>query len=135
MDLVDDTFVVARPEVVAAVVHDPGRWREWWPDLRLAVFMDRGLQGLRWSVTGALVGSCELWLEPFGDGVVVHHYLRVDLPSGGGSPRQADRLRRRRAVAWKVAVNALKDELEGGRAAGEPRSDPVKASPGPAEET
>ena len=118
VDLIDETYVVAAPEAVAAAVHDPARWRQWWPDLALTVFMDRGLDGIRWSVSGALNGSAELWLEPVGDGVLVHHYLRVDPPSPVRSPA---RLRRRHALAWKRSVNALKDELERGREPGLPR--------------
>ncbi len=129
MDLVDETFVVAHPEVVAAVVHDRDRWRAWWPDLDLTVFMDRATSGLRWTATGALVGSLELWLEPVRDGVVVHLYLRADPPQPVDR-RRADRLRRRRALDWKVSVNALKDELEAGRRPGEPR---VKDPVGPAD--
>jgi hypothetical protein len=130
VDLVDETYVVAAPDAVAAAVHDRARWRDWWPDLELTVFMDRGLAGIRWSATGPLVGSSELWLEPVGDGVLVHYYLRVD-PGGalrpGRSPdRWADRIRRRHALAWKRSVNALKDELEVGRRPGEPR---VAAAP------
>ncbi len=129
VDLVDETFVVAAPDEVGRVVHDPARWRTWWPDLDLTVFMDRGVAGIRWSVTGALNGSTELWLEPVGDGVVVHYFLRAQglgrEPVGAAARRRdaraADRLRNRRAVAWKRCANALKDELEGGRAAGEPR--------------
>jgi hypothetical protein len=118
VDLIDETYIVAAPEAVSAAVHDPARWRKWWPDLALTVFMDRGLVGIRWSVTGALNGSAELWLEPVGDGVLVHHYLRVDPP---GPVRSPDRLRRRHALAWKRSVNALKDELEQGRQPGLPR--------------
>ncbi len=129
VDLVDETFLVAAPEAVAQVVHDPARWRQWWPDLELTVFMDRGAAGIRWSVTGALTGSTELWLERVGDGVVLHYYLRADdgapAPVGARAGRRAaragDRLRDRRAVAWKRCANALKDELEGGRAPGTPR--------------
>ncbi len=135
VELVDETFVVADPAAVAAAAHDPGRWRGWWPDLELTVFMDRGEAGLRWSVTGALVGSNELWLEPCGDGVLVHYYLRAD-PAGRTSPgsaRLADRIRHRHALAWKRSVNALKDELEEGRRPGDPRT--VKAPAGGAEET
>lgn len=132
VDLVDETFVVAAPEEVAAVVHDPARWARWWPDLDLTVFMDRGTAGIRWSVTGGLYGSTEIWLEPVLDGVVVHYYLRADDGEPGasarsdpGSPRSrrvSDRLRDRRARAWKRSVNALKDELEAGRAPGLPRA-------------
>ena len=133
MDLVDETFVVAAPEVLAAVAHDPARWTQWWPDLRLTVFMDRGEAGIRWSVTGALVGSTELWLEPVLDGVLVHYYLRAEEPDRPTSDdrarerRAGDRLRDRRARAWKRSVNRLKDELERGREPGEPR-EPVTRS-------
>ena len=40
--------------------------------------MDRGLDGIRWSVTGRWAGSLEIWLEEVGDGVLVHHYARLD---------------------------------------------------------
>ena len=142
VDLVDETYLVAAPDVVADAVHDRTRWRAWWPDLELTVFMDRGPAGIRWSVTGALVGSSELWLEPFADGVLVHYYLRVDPADprrvGRSQDRWADRVRRRHATAWKQAVNAFKDELEGPRRPGEPRlaaaDDKVKPPPGTAED-
>lgn len=109
IDLVDDTFVVAPPEQVAAVVADPQRWRAWWPDLRLTTTRDRGLKGRQWRVDGALVGTAEVWLEPWGDGVVVHWFLRCE-PT---DPRVAvGPERRRRVQAWKRVVHALKDGLE-----------------------
>ena len=132
VNLVDETFVVVERTRIAAVVADPIRWRAWWPGLSLTVFMDRGLDGIRWSVTGDLVGSCEIWLEAVADGVLVHFYLRADptvpgaptrpraLPASSRGRREIDRLRRRQALAWKRAVWALKDELEGDRRAGEP---------------
>jgi hypothetical protein len=132
VDLVDETYVVASRTRIAAVVADPARWRQWWPTLDLVVFMDRGLDGVRWSITGELVGSAEIWLEAQGDGVLVHYYLRGE-PTVPGSPataralpesargrREMDRLRRRHAIAWKQVVWALKDEMEGGRRPGEP---------------
>lgn len=130
VDLVNETFIVAAPAAVAASIHDPELWRRWWPDLELTVFADRGAAGLRWTVTGALVGSAELWLEPWGDGVIVHHYLRAD-PTRPGSPtepqhlrrRRLDRLRRTQAVRSKGHILALKDELEAGRATGTGRAD------------
>jgi hypothetical protein len=128
VDLIDETYVVAAPEAVAEAVHDRERWARWWPGLALTVFMDRGEKGIRWSVTGALVGSAELWLEPFGDGVVVHYYLRVDPARAVRSP---DRVRKRQALDWKRHVNRLKDELEGGRPPGEPG---VKKNPAAADE-
>ena len=131
VDLVDETYIVADREVLAAIVHDPQRWRRWWPDLDLTVFMDRGPAGIRWSVLGALSGSAELWLEPVGDGVVVHYYLRASAPGRGGAGarsaraawRHGDQVRHRRALAWKRSVNALKDELEGDRRPGEPAAE------------
>jgi hypothetical protein len=94
--------------------------------------MDRGDSGMRWTVTGDLVGSCEVWLEPYGDGVIVHYYLRAE-PTRRGSrtepvdtrPARARRLAvrvgREHTARWKSLINALKDELEAGRAVGEPR--------------
>ena len=132
VDLVDETYVVAERTRLAAVVADPARWRQWWPSLELAVFMDRGLDGLRWSITGELVGSAEVWLEPHGDGVIVHYFLRGEptspgspstprtLPSSARGRREMDRLRRQHAVAWKRVVWSLKDEMEGDRRPGEP---------------
>jgi hypothetical protein len=129
VDLVDETFVVADRALLAALVADPARWRGWWPDLDLTVFMDRGQDGIRWSVAGAWTGSLEIWLEPVADGVLVHHYARLDRP-GVPEPaagdvagwRRASRERARRARAWKRSVWSLKDELEAGRAPGMPRT-------------
>ena len=133
IDLVDDTFVVAAPEQLAAVVADPRRWRQWWPDLRLTCTRDRGVKGQQWRVAGALQGTAEIWLEPWADGVLVHFYLRCDPPTAGGRGRDGvERERRRRAQAWKRAVHALKDDLETGRAPGEPR---VKPDPPSADDT
>lgn len=114
VDLVDDVFVVAAPVMAARAVADPCRWRRWWPDLRLTVTRDRGVKGQQWAVGGALVGTAEIWLEPWGDGVLVHHYLRAD-PPVVRPERWLRRERRRRALSWKRSVHALKDELESGR--------------------
>jgi hypothetical protein len=123
VDLADEAYVVADPDLVAAAVADPARWPRWWPDLVLSVREARGRKGVRWTVAGALVGSSEIWLEPVRDGVVVHYFLRADLPAGAAPlpPGRAERLRRARTTAWKRSVNALKDELEGDRRLGEPR--------------
>lgn len=130
VDLVDETFIVASPQRLAAIVADPQYHRRWWPDLELTVFMDRGLQGQRWSVTGALIGSAEIWLEEYADGCIVHHYLRGEPSTDGRTPqpwpdtpkgwRQAAADRARRAKAWKRSIWALKTELEGDRPPGVP---------------
>jgi len=158
VDLIDETYLVADPATLAARLQDPSLWRAWWPDLELSVFQDRGVQGLRWTVTGRLVGSSEIWLEPFRDGVVLHYYLRAELTRRGsdtdvlgGRPgsvrRRSLAAGRRHAAELKRAVNALKDELEALRPIGCPRPDvepvppgestpaatPVKSAPPPAE--
>ncbi|HSV64825.1 MAG TPA: polyketide cyclase / dehydrase and lipid transport [Mycobacteriales bacterium] len=117
----DETFLVAEPAAVAAVLHEPSRWREWWPDLRLSVFQDRADQGIRWTVAGALVGSMEVWLEPFGDGVLLHHYLRADPAGRRVSPRRAGQELRRRQRHAKRVFWRVKDELEGDRRPGAAR--------------
>lgn len=130
MDVVDETFVVAPPAELAPRLRDPALWRRWWPRRELAVFMDRGDSGVRWSVTGDAVGSCEVWVEGFGDGSIVHYFLRVDPTRRGsrtepltGRParlaRRYRRLARDEAMTWKALVNRLKDEVEAGRAVGE----------------
>lgn len=130
VDLVDEAFVVAPRELLAGIVADPQSWQRWWPDLNLSVFMDRGLAGHRWSMTGALVGSLEIWIEPFADGCILHHYLRGEPSDDGRTPkpwpdtpsgwRAAAAERGKRATAWKASVWELKYRLEGDRPAGVP---------------
>lgn len=106
--------------VVAAVVGEPERWLAWWPELRCEVYRDRGLKGRQWRVTGALLGTAEMWLEPVRDGVVLHWFLRAE-PAGPLSPRRLARERHRWIARWTRDVASLKDELERGRVVGEPR--------------
>ncbi len=113
------------PEVLVAEFAAPARWRTLWPDLDLQVVTDRGAAGLRWTVTGALVGSMEVWLEPVLDGTLLHYFLRADPPGPNGTPapaapRQAAAEARRRQRAAKAIAFACKDRLEAGRAPGEP---------------
>lgn len=116
----DETFIAADPARIAAAVHRPECWQAWWPDLRLAVTEDRGAAGVRWSVSGPLEGTTEVWIEPRADGAVVHYYLRADR-TGRGSARLR-RERRVRGRAGRRAMWALKDDLERGRPVGEPPS-------------
>jgi hypothetical protein len=110
-DLVEETFVAARPAAVVARAREPRFAAALWPDLTLTVTGDRGDEGLRWAVTGPMTGSCEVWLERTGDGVLVHAYLRTAMPL-----REAHRrARHAKRVLW-----ALKDELEAGREPGTP---------------
>jgi hypothetical protein len=119
LDLVDETFIAVPPKVVANVFAEPTAWRRFWPDLVLDVYADRGDEGIRWTVRGAVVGTMEVWLEPILDGTVLHYFLRVDLPR----PLRPARLRRehtRRQLAAKTLALGLKAELENGRPPGCP---------------
>ncbi|MDP9116204.1 MAG: polyketide cyclase / dehydrase and lipid transport [Actinomycetota bacterium] len=119
IDIVDSTWICARPAVVAAVVAEPANWRRWWPDLELTVDEWRGDRGVRWTVprsADGLRGSMEVWLEQALDGVVLHYFLRLDPPDGArlsraGAVRRATMHRRRiKRIFW-----SLSDELDPGR--------------------
>ncbi|MFD7657036.1 polyketide cyclase / dehydrase and lipid transport [Actinosynnema sp. NPDC059797] len=117
VDVVDETFLAVPPAVVAAAFAEPASWRGFWPDLTLDVYADRGIQGLRWTVGGALVGTMEVWLEPVLDGTLLHYFLRADLP-GDPSPGRVRREVRRRQLAAKEVSLGLKTTLEAGRPPG-----------------
>jgi hypothetical protein len=138
VDVVDETWFAVPARVLAAVFAQPQSWPQIWPDLRLELFADRGEQGMRWTVTGALVGSMEVWLEAVQwagtgadqldneePGTVVHYFLRADAPGPDGTPQplpprraRAETARRHRGA--KRFALTLKRHLEGGRAPGEP---------------
>lgn len=125
VDVVDETFLAVPPRRVAAELAGPARWRALWPDLDLEVVTDRGPAGVRWTVTGALVGSMEVWLEPVLDGTVLHYFLRADPPGPDGlpapaAPRRGAAEARRRQRRAKAVAFGLKARLEAGREAGEP---------------
>ncbi len=120
VDVVDETFLAVPPSVVAAAFAAPSSWRAFWPDLELDVYADRGDEGLRWTVGGALVGTMEVWLEPMLDGTLVHYFLRADPPAGSFTPRTALREVQRRQLAAKSVALGLKLTLEDGRLAGCP---------------
>lgn len=122
VDVIDETFLAVPRERVAAEFAARGRWPSYWPDLRPEVAHDRGPAGIRWTVTGALTGTMEVWCEDVLDGTVLHFFLRAD-PTGvrdgrthGRRWNRAEADRRHRA--FKAHAFALKRRLEGGRPAG-----------------
>lgn len=133
IDIADDTVIYASTAQLIQIIREQSTWVQWWPDLKLEVYGDRGEKGLRWTVTGALVGSSEIWLEsvqsaPTAEAAtIVHYYLRAN-PTRSGSAVQARsvtnspreqreiyKLRERHVLAWKRTVWALKDSLENSR--------------------
>ncbi|NLG47024.1 hypothetical protein [Gordonia sp. (in: high G+C Gram-positive bacteria)] len=125
IQVADEVFVAAAPSLAGAVVGDRGRWRQWWPDLRLTVVEDRGDQGMRWTVTGPLTGTMEIWCEQCMDGFILHYYLHAEpvdpLPT---DPRECMDLlaevNRVRRIAGKEMSFHVKWLLEGDREAGAP---------------
>lgn len=121
IQVADETFVAAAGAVVGPVIADPARWRRWWPDLRLEVVEDRADKGIRWTVTGALTGTMEIWLEPVLDGVVLHYFLHAE-PSGAAAWHVAKmnlaKLNHARRVAGKNMAFEVKTELERSRQVG-----------------
>ncbi|HYN28626.1 MAG TPA: hypothetical protein VES95_01960 [Dermatophilaceae bacterium] len=113
VDVADDTFVRAAPAVLRAVLDVEGATEVLWPHLApfLTVLRDRGTKGMRWQLSGPLVGECEVWLEPVADGTVVHHYVRGRLT--GTRPR-ARRWSDAHVRRWKRTVHRVKDVLEDG---------------------
>jgi hypothetical protein len=119
VDVVDETFLAVPPPVVKAAFSDQRSWRAFWPDLTLEVYADRGAEGLRWTVRGALTGTMEVWLEPMLDGTLLHYFLRADLPATS-RPKDVRREITRRQLAAKVIALDLKTVLEDGRRPGCP---------------
>ncbi len=123
LDIVDETFLVVPPSTVAAAFAEPRSWSRYWPDLVLEVYTDRGDEGLRWTVRGALIGTMEVWLEPVLDGTLLHYFLRATPAGPDGEPLalQVRDLRRefdRRSRAAKAIALGLKEVLEDGREPG-----------------
>jgi ribosome-associated toxin RatA of RatAB toxin-antitoxin module len=121
LDISCDDLVVADPAYVAERLGSDTLWREWWPELTLTPTERRGLEGVRWAVTGAAIGTAEWWLEQVRDGVVVHWYLRVD-PREPVRGRALERLQERYVARYRDHLWRFKDDVEAGRAAGERRT-------------
>lgn len=121
IQVADETFVAMDGATVGAAVSQPARWGRWWPDLRLTVVEQRGDQGIRWTVTGALTGTMEIWLQPMLDGVLLHYFLHTE-PSGAAAWQLAKmnlvKMTHQRRVAGKRMAFEIKTELERARPVG-----------------
>jgi hypothetical protein len=121
IQIADETFVAADPVEVGMAVGDPANWRRWWPDLRLTVVEDRGEAGHRWTVTGSLTGTMEVWLQPALDGVILHYFVHAE-PSGVAAWELAKmnlaKMNHQRRVAGKEMAFELKRRLEATRPVG-----------------
>jgi len=121
IQVADETFVCADPADVGRAVADPTSWRRWWPDLRLVVVEDRGPAGQRWTITGALTGTMEIWLESSFDGAILHYFLHAE-PSGAAAWELAKmnmaKENHRRRVAGKRMAFEVKQTLEAARPVG-----------------
>ncbi len=121
IQVADETFVCADPAAVGRAIADPACWRRWWPDLRLTVVEDRGPAGHRWTVTGALTGTMEIWLERSFDGVILHYFLHAE-PSGAAAWEVARmnlaKSNHHRRVAGKRMAFEVKQKLEASRQVG-----------------
>lgn len=109
VDIVDETFVRATPEVVRAELEAPGVLDGLWPGLEREVVQDRAAKGVRWRIGGDVVGRLEIWLEDVCGGTIIHHFVHGHQRSG---PRRWATAHRRR---WKSGVHDIKDRLEGRR--------------------
>jgi hypothetical protein len=123
IQIADETFVAADPDEVGRAIGDSASWRRWWPDLRLTVVEDRGAAGHRWTVTGALTGTMEIWCEPVLDGVILHYFLHAE-PSGVAAWQLAKmnlaKCNHQRRVAGKRMAFEVKQRLEASRPVGLP---------------
>lgn len=121
IQIADETFVVADPAKIGRYIADPAKWHRWWPDLRLTVVEDRAEKGHRWTVTGALTGTMEIWLEPVLDGAILHYFLHAE-PSGPAAWQLAKmdlaKMTHQRRVAGKDMAFEVKQRLEATRPVG-----------------
>lgn len=121
IQIADQTYIAAAGALVGAAIADRTKWRRWFPDLRLEVTEDRADKGIRWSITGALTGTMEVWLEPSMDGVILHYFLHAE-PTGASAPEVAGmklaKMNHRRRVAGKKMAFEVKTSLEEARPVG-----------------
>lgn len=123
VDVVDSTWLNARPAAAGGPLGEAANWRRWWPGLVLRVGERRGAKGMRWFVdavsdepAAGLSGSAEVWLQAVDDGTVAHFFLRLDpRPGATLTPRQREQLVDRFRRQAKRGLWSLGDQLDPGR--------------------
>ncbi|MDQ3484752.1 MAG: polyketide cyclase / dehydrase and lipid transport [Actinomycetota bacterium] len=122
IDIIDEMYVVEARDVVRERCCDEGQWAIWFPDLTLGGIGGPGPKGVRWDVSGALVGTVEVWLEEYGDSTIVHTYVRAEPAKRVGDSRRTQTWATRRyALPLKAHLLAVKFAMEAGRELGTPR--------------
>lgn len=106
LDLLDETFVVAPVAELRRELCDPDAWAAL--GVPVVVREDRGPEGVRWDLEGALRGTAEIWLEPAHRGVVVHLFLQAD-PRRRTSSAAAHRRYAAPLKRWVLAVKRRHD--------------------------
>ncbi|MGH1562633.1 hypothetical protein [Mumia sp. DW29H23] len=120
VDVIDQTYAAVPPRPLREVLCAESAWAAVLPGLELRCFEDRGDRGKRWSVSGALEGTAEVWLEATAEGTIVHVFLQADPVPAAPSRRAARRIDRDYRERLKRWVTQVRDTLDVGRAVGEP---------------
>jgi hypothetical protein len=107
VDIADETYVVVAADLLAPRLTAQSLLAEWFPRLSVDVFMDRGEKGTRWSITGEIDGSLEVWLEPMARGTLVHWFVRGEPAHDRGAVAQ------RYVDLLNARMFAFKDAAEG----------------------
>lgn len=123
VDVIDSTWLNARPVVAGVPLGDAANWRRWWPGLTLRAEELRGAKGVRWVVdavaeqpAAGLSGSGEVWLQGVDDGTVAHFFLRLDpRPGVTLTTRQREQLVDHFRRQAKRGLWSLADQLDPGR--------------------
>ncbi|HAN71444.1 MAG TPA: hypothetical protein DCQ36_07615 [Actinobacteria bacterium] len=120
--VIDESVVVLPRGALGDWLADPSQWRVWWPG-SAATVTGRDA-GLRWALTGTLVGSSSVTLSEQAEGVLLRYELAADPAEPGSATRprsltdspharrEASALRERHHVAWKRSVFALAARYE-----------------------
>ena len=122
IQIADLAYLPVPADDIALVIANSAEWPRWFPNLRLTVTENRGPLGLRWTATGAVDGTSEIWLESVAEGTNLHYFLHA-APSGTGSPatqaKRAASLTTFYRFRFKDLVNELRQLLDSDRPAGE----------------